>query len=129
MILTLRTDNPDAEIGLYEADKQLSYHKWHADRSLARDILKVIHQQLTAQKTDWPDITGLVVYQGPGSFTGLRIGLTVANTLAYGLNIPIVAAEGEDWLNQGVDLLKKGQDHKIALPHYGSDAHITLPKK
>jgi tRNA threonylcarbamoyladenosine biosynthesis protein TsaB len=128
MILTLRTDNPDAEIGLYEAEKQLSYHKWHADRSLAKDLLKVIQGQLQAQKADWQDISGIVVFQGPGSFTGLRIGLTVANTLAYAQDLPIVASEGDDWLKNGLDRLKNGQNDKLALPHYGAEAHITVPK-
>ena len=129
MILTLRTDNPDAEIGLYNGSEQLSYHKWHADRSLAKDLLKVIHEQLATQKADWSDLRGIVVYQGPGSFTGLRIGLTVANTLAYGQGVPIVAAEGEHWLDAGLARLQKGEDDKLALPHYGAEAHITLPKR
>ncbi len=129
MILTLRTDGPNAEIGLYDADKQLSYYEWHADRSLAKDLLRVVHEQLMIQKADWSDVSGVVVYQGPGSFTGLRIGLTVANTLAYSQAVPIVAVEGEDWLMGGIARLQKGEDDKLALPHYGAEAHITLPKK
>jgi tRNA threonylcarbamoyladenosine biosynthesis protein TsaB len=129
MNLTLRTDNPGAEIGLYNGDKQLSYHKWRADRQLAKELLKVIHQQLTAQKADWQDITGVAVFEGPGSFTGLRIGLTVANAIAYGLQIPVVATQGDDWLTKGLARLQKGEDDKVVLPHYGAEAHISQPKK
>jgi tRNA threonylcarbamoyladenosine biosynthesis protein TsaB len=129
MTITLKTDNPDAEIGLYGGDKQLSYFKWHADRQLAKELLKVIHDQLAKQKADWKDISGIVVFQGPGSFTGLRIGLTVADALAYGLQVPIVAARGEDWLKTGLARLAKGHDDKLVMPHYGAEAHITMPKK
>lgn len=129
MTITLRTDNPEAEIGLYNGDKQLSYHKWRADRQLAKELLKVIHEQLTTQKADWKDISGVVVFQGPGSFTGLRIGLSVANALAYGQQIPIVATQGNDWLKQGLIRLQKGQDDKVVLPFYGAAPHITTPKK
>lgn len=130
MILTLKTDNPVAEIGLYKGDgSQLSYYKWQADRQLAKDLLKEIKGQLDAQKADWADVRGIVVFKGPGSFTGLRIGITVVNTLAYSMSAPIVAAEGEDWVQQGLDRLQKGGNDRLVLPLYGADAHITLPKK
>jgi tRNA threonylcarbamoyladenosine biosynthesis protein TsaB len=130
MILTLRTDSPDAEIGLYSTGgEQLSYYQWHADRRLAKELLREIRNNLLAAGSDWQDISGLVVFEGPGSFTGLRIGITVANTLAYSLDKPIVAAKGEHWLEIGMDLLKNGHNDRLVLPHYGSEAHITLPKR
>jgi tRNA threonylcarbamoyladenosine biosynthesis protein TsaB len=129
MVLTLRTDNPDAEIGLFDQDgNQLDYYKWHADRSLAKVLLATIRDRLATQKADWQAITGLVVYQGPGSFTGLRIGLTVANTIAYGQSVPIVAERGEEWIKHGIERIKKGENDKLALPHYGAEANITLAK-
>jgi len=129
MILTIRTDSPDAEVGLYDANKKLSYYSWHADRQLARDLLRVIHEQLQKNKADWPDILGVIVYEGPGSFTGLRIGITVANALAYGNEIPIIAAKNDDWVTAGLKRLAAGQNDTLALPHYGAEANITMPKK
>jgi tRNA threonylcarbamoyladenosine biosynthesis protein TsaB len=129
MILTLRTDNPNAEVGIYNDGGQLSYHTWHADRKLAKEILTVIHQQLQKNGGDWPDISGVVVFEGPGSFTGLRIGITVADTIAYGNNVPIVAARGDDWITTGIARLIAGENDRLALPHYGAEANITMPKK
>ena len=129
MILTLRTDSADPEIGLYKGTTNISHFTWHADRQLAKDLLRVIQEQLQKQGADWPDITGIVVFEGPGSFTGLRIGITVANTVAYGQDIPIVAAKGDAWLTTGLARLRAGENDRLVLPHYGSEAHITLPKK
>lgn len=130
MILTIRTDNPDAEVGLFNNDgTQLDYYKWHADRSLAKELLATIRDRLATQQADWTGITGLVVFEGPGSFTGLRIGLTVANTIAYGQNVPIVAEQGGDWVQNGVKRLTSGGNDRLALPHYGAEANITMPKK
>ncbi len=69
------------------------------------------------------------MYEGPGSFTGLRIGITVANTLAYSLNIPIAGAEGESWLDDSLANLSGMTEPTVILPKYGSDAHITKPRK
>lgn len=129
MIIALRTDNPDAEIYLYQGKDRISSFTWHADRQLARDLLTMIHTELQKQGADWHDITGVLVFEGPGSFTGLRIGITVADTLAYGLKVPIVAAKGDNWLKEGISRLEDGENDKLALPHYGAEANITMPKK
>jgi len=71
----------------------------------------------------------IAVTTGPGSFTGLRIGMSVANALAYSNTIPIVASSGDNWLASGIDGLLAGKNDKIALPEYGADVHITKPRK
>lgn len=128
LILTLRTDKPESEIGLYEDERQLVYEVWEAHRRLAETIHQKIEEVLNQQKLQISDIQGLVVYSGPGSFTGLRIGTSVMNSLAYSLNVPIVG-RNDNWVELGIEDLKSGKNDKIALPDYGQSAHITKPKK
>jgi tRNA threonylcarbamoyladenosine biosynthesis protein TsaB len=129
IILTLRSDKPEAEIGLYDATQQLAYETWQAHRELSVTIHKKIDELLKGQGKTLQDVEGIVCFKGPGSFTGLRIGLTVANTLAYALQVPIVAREDPEWLERGVADIVAGRDDHLALPEYGADVHITLPKK
>ena len=129
MVLALRTDKPDTEVYVYDNGKQVLAHTWHADRQLANQLLRVLRDQLAKVGVDFAAITGVVVFQGPGSFTGLRIGITVANSLAYGVGAPIVAARGDDWLANGLSRLQKGETDRLALPHYGAEANISKPKK
>jgi len=128
IILTIRTDKPEAEIGLFDGDKKLAYSTWQAHRQLAETIHIRIQELLDSQGKQLKDLQGIVVFQGPGSFTGLRIGVSVANAFAYGLDIPLVAALGRDWLKQGCQQLSEGQNDGPVLPKYGSPPHITLPK-
>ncbi|MFA5003684.1 MAG: tRNA (adenosine(37)-N6)-threonylcarbamoyltransferase complex dimerization subunit type 1 TsaB [Candidatus Saccharimonadales bacterium] len=129
IILTIRTDKPDAEIGLYDGEKQLAYETWQAHRELAETIHQKIADLLQPQGLQLKDLAGIVCFQGPGSFTGLRIGLTVANTLAYSLGVPIVACQNPNWLETGIRRLQNGETDTQALPFYGADAHITPQKK
>jgi len=129
IILTIRSDKPEAEIGLFDGETQLAYETWQAHRELSVTLHQKILDLLTGQRKTLQDVQGVAGFAGPGSFTGLRIGLTVANALAYGLQIPIVATGGEDWITTAVQRLQNGDADKIALPEYGAPVHITQQKK
>ncbi len=129
LILTIRTDKPESEIGLYEDEAQLAYEVWQAHRQLAETINIKIEQLLKSQGKRLEDLQAIVCYKGPGSFTGLRIGISVANAMAYGLEIPIVGVAEEDkWLQRGIERIISSEDDKIVVPEYGAPAHITKPK-
>jgi tRNA threonylcarbamoyladenosine biosynthesis protein TsaB len=129
IILTLRTDKPEAEIGLYDDHEQLAYEVWEANRQLAATLHQKIEELLKGQDKTWSSIGGIACFQGPGSFTGLRIGLTVGNTLAYSNNIPVVATQDPKWLETGIERLLQGKSDVSAMPFYGAEAHITQQKK
>jgi tRNA threonylcarbamoyl adenosine modification protein YeaZ len=128
LILTFRTDKPEAEIGLFQDKKQLAYSAWQAHRELAETIHARLEALLKEAGKDLKDIDGIIIFKGPGSFTGLRIGFSVANTLADSLGKPIVASENEDWKESGIERLETGKGDTAVFPNYGADPHITQPK-
>ncbi|MFO0882077.1 MAG: tRNA (adenosine(37)-N6)-threonylcarbamoyltransferase complex dimerization subunit type 1 TsaB [Candidatus Saccharimonadales bacterium] len=129
IILALHTGNEQSELYLYNDKDELQSVTWLAHRQLADTIHTQIEQLLSAQSLNWNSIEGLAVFRGPGSFTGLRIGMTVANALALGLNVPIVAKSGDTWLTDALQALLNDENEKIVTPEYGGEANITLPKK
>jgi tRNA threonylcarbamoyladenosine biosynthesis protein TsaB len=129
LILTIRSDKPEAEIGVYTDSQPLILYKWLADRQLAETIHLKIKETLSRRNYDFQNVQGIVVYQGPGSFTGLRISISVANALAYSLSIPIIGSTGSEWTEDGINQLLKGKNSKIVIPEYGAAPHITKPKK
>ena len=90
-------------------------YEWESGRNLARDLLKFIHEKLIENENVFQNLESITFYSGPGSFTGLRIGATVVNTLSQDLNIPLFN--------------HKGEQKSIILPEYGRPANITPPKK
>jgi tRNA threonylcarbamoyladenosine biosynthesis protein TsaB len=129
LILTLRTDKPEAEIGLFEDNKELVYIKWNAHRELAETIHIKLAETIEKAGKTLQQLEAIAVFKGPGSFTGLRIGISVANALAYSVNIPIVGGSGEGWIKNTITELDKGIDNKQVIPEYGALPHITKPRK
>ena len=111
------------------SDERHEVVRWLAERHLARDMLSFLRQELSARNMTFDNIRGIGVLRGPGSFTGLRIGLTVLNTLARAQHIAIVGASGKEWKDECLRRLMSGEDDTIVLPEYGAAAHITKPRK
>ncbi len=128
MILALRTDKPEAELYLYEQNNLVAKEVWEAHRELADTLLSKIREILENNNLKNEDITGIIMHTGEGSFTGLRIGTTVANAMAYSLNIPIVSSEGEDWISNGIESLKTAKVGELVVPKYNAEPNITKPK-
>jgi tRNA threonylcarbamoyladenosine biosynthesis protein TsaB len=129
LTLTIRTDKPEAEIGLFDDGTKLAYSTWPAHRQLAETIHLKIKELLESQGRSLDDLKSVAVYKGPGSFTGLRIGLSVANAMAYSMNIPVIAKTSDNWIEQANQALKQGVNDRIAMPEYGALPHITKPRK
>lgn len=128
MILTIRTDKPEAELAIYDDNGKLHEVIWQAHRQLGETIHLKIQELLSHGDIRYEDLSGIVFYSGPGSFTGLRIGASVAGALSSSLAISLVNSSGENWAENGVGRLKKGENESVAIV-YGSDPHITQPRK
>jgi tRNA threonylcarbamoyladenosine biosynthesis protein TsaB len=63
---------------------------WHAGRNHTAELYPAIEEVLRRGKTSREDLTGIIVAVGPGSFTGIRIGMATAKGLAIGLRVPLV---------------------------------------
>ena len=110
MKLYLNTSQPTT---ILEIDDH--HYEWEDHHTLARDLLKIMHNHMQENGFDWQDISEIHFFAGPGSFTGLRIGATIVNTLADQLKVPLY--------NQ------RGEQVELILPEYGREANITPPKK
>ena len=128
IILSIRTDKPEAELGLFDDSTKIADMTWPAHRELANTIHNKISSILSDNQRSLSDVDGFVVYEGPGSFTGLRIGLTVANTFADALSIPIVGSTESTWQQDGIKRLANGENDIVAMPEYGAPPKTTSPK-
>ena len=110
--LSMYLDTSTPETILKLNDKE---YKYTFANNLAEKLLQFIHNKLAENSKTFKDITEITFMSGPGSFTGLRIGAAVINTLASELDIPLYDHHGTK--------------HKIIIPDYGRPANISKPRK
>lgn len=90
MILYIDTCYKVLNIALYENNEILSSCSEKLENNMTDLTLKYIKKLFNSINKDITSLNKIIVANGPGSFTGIRIGLTIAKTIAYSLNIPII---------------------------------------
>jgi tRNA threonylcarbamoyladenosine biosynthesis protein TsaB len=76
---------------LTDNDHLIAEHRANIKNIHAARLFPIIHSVFDMASFEQKDLDGIAVSIGPGSFTGLRIGLSAAKGMAIGQNIPIVA--------------------------------------
>lgn len=93
MYLAIETSSLVSSIALGTAQKLMGEITVQANLTHSEQLLPHIDAILQYSCVDKNDLKGIIVSIGPGSFTGLRIGLGTAKALSYGLNIPLIGIE------------------------------------
>lgn len=90
LVLGIETSTPWGGAALMESSGRLLGHLWaHARTGYSRRLMPGIDFLLREAGFGPRDLSAIAVTHGPGSFTGVRIGLVTAKTLAQSLDIPL----------------------------------------
>jgi tRNA threonylcarbamoyl adenosine modification protein YeaZ len=122
MILVLDTATRTPVVALARPDGSLvAERRWASRHRHGEEILQRIDEVLAEAGSGRESLTGVVVGTGPGSFTGLRIGLATAKTIAYALGIPIAGVSTTEALARAF-----GADGEVlvTLPAGASDRYV-----
>ena len=95
-------DTTTSEAGIKLVDEK-AYHTKLDPHNVSEDILKKIDELIQKAGIELSDLKGVFVIKGPGSFTGLRVGIAVANQFAHQLKIPIVGLRTDEWWRERTD--------------------------
>jgi len=89
--LAFDTATPWGRFALAEGSRSVVYRPLNVSGSFADALLPVVAEMLAEASADLSRIGAVGVTRGPGSFTGVRIGVATAKGLAFGLGVPLVA--------------------------------------
>ena len=90
MLVAIDTSTDNASLALAQDSQILAELTWHCDRNHSVELLPQLVYLLNQAKLDLKSISGIIVARGPGSFNGLRVGISSAKGLAFSLGIPII---------------------------------------
>ncbi|MGD1712368.1 tRNA (adenosine(37)-N6)-threonylcarbamoyltransferase complex dimerization subunit type 1 TsaB [Dapis sp. BLCC M172] len=87
--LAIHTTSPELGLAISNFTENTRSQTWNLGRDLSTHLHQRIQEFMPPQI--WQDLSFIAVAKGPGSFTGTRIGVVTARTLAQQLNIPLFA--------------------------------------
>lgn len=112
-ILAIETSGSTFSLALADQDKLIAEVFWHSGLTHSERLIPAINWLLPQAGWKKEELEKIAVTVGPGSFTGIRVGLTCARTIAQGLNIPLV----------GIDTLTL---IAMAIPGCGIPVHAAI---
>lgn len=90
MELAIDTSDETASVALSSEGVVVAELTWNAERNHTAELMPNLIHLLHQAKSNLKDVDGLIVAKGPGSFNGLRVGMSVAKGLAFALSAPLV---------------------------------------
>jgi tRNA threonylcarbamoyladenosine biosynthesis protein TsaB len=93
LTLSLSTSSAQGSLCLGTGGKILGSQSWLKQTSHSEKITEALQTLLLSTKKSLQDIEILVCTHGPGSFTGIRVGLSVVRSLAHALHLPVIVLD------------------------------------
>ena len=90
MLLAIDTSTDTASLALVQDSQVLAELTWRCEQNHSVELLPRLADLLSQAKSSLQSINCIIVAKGPGSFNGLRVGVSTAKGLAFSLDIPIV---------------------------------------
>lgn len=132
MFLYLDTTEEETKIKLFDKKGKLVDKKiWQSKKNQSKELLAEIDKIFIKNKLSKSNLLGIFVNKGPGSYTGLRVGLSTANAMAFSLNIPILGVKNgfnPAKIKEVMANFKKESQISSILPIYKYPASISKSK-
>lgn len=93
LILSLETSTKVCSVAIHKDGNLLSVYEFRVERSHSKLITQAISFLVEGLDLKMTDLDAIAVSKGPGSYTGLRIGVSTAKGLCYALDKPLIAVD------------------------------------
>lgn len=101
-ILAIDTSTTVATVALVSEEKVICEMSLNDQKTHSQRLMKLIEELLNFSEVQINELSGIAVGVGPGSFTGLRIGVTTAKALAHSAKLPVFEVSSLEAMAQNV---------------------------
>lgn len=115
-ILNIETSTGVCSVSVSDKDAILAARESRIDRSHASMLTVFIGEAMAEAGIDYNELSGVAVSRGPGSYTGLRIGVSAAKGICYGADIPLIAIDTLLIMSRGVPRNIADKDGLLLCP-------------
>ncbi|MCS7017561.1 MAG: tRNA (adenosine(37)-N6)-threonylcarbamoyltransferase complex dimerization subunit type 1 TsaB [Cytophagales bacterium] len=102
VLLSLETSGSSCSVALHQNGRLIAYAELHQEKSHSGRLTLLIEELLRHSNLSPQNLTAVAVSAGPGSYTGLRIGVSTAKGLCFALGIPLLAVDTLQAMSYGV---------------------------
>lgn len=113
LILGIDTSSDICSVGLSKKENFVGEINIKLKRRHSERLLPIIDKLFEETNFKISDLEGIIVTDGPGSFTGLRIGLSTVQAFKQSLKVPVYSVSSLEYMAY---LLKKHYDNKLLVP-------------
>ena len=106
-ILGIDTSTMAANVAVLEDDKLICEYTINTKKTHSQKLMPMIENMLKLSDLDIKEIDAIAICVGPGSFTGLRIGMATAKAMAHVNNIPLIGVNSLEILGANMDLCNR----------------------
>jgi hypothetical protein len=89
LTLAINTASKQSALALIKDSSVLIERSWESNANESQKVLPGILEMLTEKNLTWKDLDEVFVANGPGAYTSLRVGIVIANSIAWQLKIPM----------------------------------------
>ncbi len=122
-------------LALFENPSHIKWFEEIIKNKSKENILAILDKAIKQSKKKIKNLQGIIIVNGPGSFVGIRIVLSVANTLGWVLSIPVKGVNISEGITN-TDLIKKSwsqiskrKKYRAVQPFYNREPNITIVKQ
>jgi tRNA threonylcarbamoyladenosine biosynthesis protein TsaB len=101
-ILHIDTGGNTCSVAISERESLLAFKESKQDRTHAAQLTVLIDSLLKENAFNFSDLSAIAVSMGPGSYTGLRIGVSTAKGICFGTGLPLIAVPSLESMCYGV---------------------------
>lgn len=93
LILSIETSTQVCSVALHDDDRLVITSEVHIEQSHASKLAVLLEQMLRTSEREIRELNAVAVSSGPGSYTGLRIGTSLAKGVCFSLGIPLISID------------------------------------